>query len=143
MVNIYTDGACSGNPGRGGWAAIIEQNATSKVLSGHESLTTNNRMEMTAVISALSNIAVSSDVTIYTDSKYVTDAINNKWLESWISRGWKKADKKPVLNQDLWEQLIEQLNKHRVTFVWIKGHNGHPQNELCDKIAVKESEECL
>ncbi len=137
-VDIYTDGACSGNPGPGGWGTILIYNGHEKEMSGGELETTNNKMELTAVIKGLSALKEPCDVTVTTDSKYVCDAINQGWLSKWVSNNWRKADKKPVLNVDLWEQLLPLLDKHNVKFVWVKGHNDHPQNERCDKLAVAE-----
>jgi ribonuclease HI len=138
-VNIYTDGACSGNPGPGGYGVILEYNGKTKEISGGAESTTNNRMELTAVIAGLSLLKESCEVTLYTDSKYVSDAVEKKWVYSWREKGWKKADKTPALNVDLWEVLLPLLEKHRVRFVWIKGHDGHVQNEKCDKMAVAEA----
>ena len=135
-VAIYTDGACSGNPGKGGWGAVLVYRSAEKELSGGEKNTTNNRMELTAVIMALKELKEPCEVTVTTDSKYVCDAINRGWLESWRKNGWRKADKKPALNVDLWEELLTLLAVHKVEFVWVKGHNGHPYNERCDKLAV-------
>ncbi|MBE6720769.1 MAG: ribonuclease HI [Ruminococcaceae bacterium] len=137
-VEVYTDGACSGNPGKGGWGAVLVYNGAEKELSGGEKETTNNRMELTAVIKALEALKEPCEVTLTTDSKYVCDAINQGWLNSWVKNNWRKADKKPVLNVDLWQKLIPQLNIHRVEFCWVKGHNGHPYNERCDALAVNE-----
>ncbi len=137
-VEIYTDGACSGNPGKGGWAAVLVYKGTEKEISGGEKETTNNRMELTAVIEALKCLKEPCNVTLTTDSKYVCDAINKRWVFSWKKNGWKKADKKPALNVDLWEQLLDILDKHNVEFVWVKGHNGHKYNERCDELAVGE-----
>ncbi len=137
-VEIYTDGACSGNPGKGGWAAVLVYKGTEKEISGGEKETTNNRMELTAVIEALKCLKEPCNVTLTTDSKYVCDAINKCWVYSWKKNGWKKADKKPALNVDLWEQLLDVLGKHNVEFVWVKGHNGHKYNERCDELAVGE-----
>lgn len=139
-VNIYTDGACSGNPGPGGWASIMVYNGVEKLISGGEAETTNNRMELTAVVSALEILKESCEVDLTSDSKYVVDAINKGWLTSWQNKSWRKSDGKPVLNIDLWQKLIPQLERHRVTFIWIKGHDGHPYNERCDVEAVKESQ---
>jgi ribonuclease HI len=133
-VEIYTDGACSGNPGPGGWGALLRFGATEKELSGGEKDTTNNRMEMTAVIKALEALSRSCAVTVYTDSKYVMDGVT-QWLAGWKARGWKTADKKPVKNQDLWERIDALTAKHDVTFVWVKGHNGHAENERVDELA--------
>lgn len=137
-VDIYTDGACSGNPGPGGWGAILIYNGREKELSGGDAETTNNRMELTAVIKGLEALKEPCKVTITTDSKYICDAINKEWLFKWKSNNWRKADKKPALNVDLWEQLLVLMEKHETTFVWVKGHNDHPQNERCDKLAVAE-----
>ena len=138
-VDIFTDGACSGNPGPGGWGAILRFNDIEKELSGGERETTNNRMEMTAVITALSALKESCEVTLYSDSKYIIDSVTKGWAVGWRARGWKKADKSPALNADLWEKLLILLEKHKVTFEWVKGHAGHPENERCDTLAVNES----
>ena len=138
-VSIFTDGACSGNPGPGGWGAILRYGTVERELSGGERETTNNRMELTAVIQALTALKESCDVTLYSDSKYVIDAVEKGWARGWRARGWVKADKKPALNVDLWQQLLELLEQHNVHFVWIKGHNEHPENERCDRLAVAES----
>jgi len=135
-VSIYTDGACRSNPGRGGWGAILVYNGVEKELSGGEPMTTNNRMELTAAIEALSALREPCHVTLTSDSKYLVDAITQGWAESWRARGWKKADKSPALNPDLWEKLLELLQTHDVEFVWVKGHDGHPYNERCDKLAT-------
>lgn len=137
-VDVYTDGACSGNPGPGGWCAILQCNGAEKVISGGEKETTNNRMELTAVIKALESLKYSCEVKVTTDSKYVCDAVNQGWVFSWKQNNWRKKDKKPALNPDLWQQLLDLLEKHTVTFHWVKGHNDHPENERCDKIAVAE-----
>lgn len=135
-INIYTDGACSGNPGKGGWGAILVYKNNEKEISGGSNDTTNNRMELTAVIEALKLLKEPCEVTLTTDSKYVCDAVTKGWVYSWKSNGWKKSDKKPALNIDLWEKLLTLLEIHNVTFNWVKGHNGHPYNERCDKLAV-------
>ena len=137
-VEIYTDGACCGNPGKGGWGAVLVYGAKEKEISGADADTTNNRMELTAVIEALNTLKEPCNVTLTTDSKYVCDAVNKEWVYSWKKNGWKKADKKPALNIDLWEKLLALLDIHNVTFVWIRGHNGHPYNERCDTLAVNE-----
>lgn len=137
-INIYTDGACSGNPGPGGWGAVLIYNGIEKQISGGEKNTTNNRMELTAVIEALKALKEPCNVTLTTDSKYVCDAINKQWVFGWQRNNWRKADKKPALNVDLWEQLLELLKIHKVEFVWVKGHNGHKYNEICDALAVSE-----
>ena len=138
-VTIYTDGACSGNPGPGGWGAILEWNGVEKELSGGESPTTNNRMELLAVISALEKLNQSCIVELYSDSKYVIDALTKGWLTSWIKNGWRKADKKPVLNVDLWQRLLPLLEKHEMHYHWVKGHAENEKNNRCDQMAVAES----
>ena len=135
-VDIYTDGACRGNPGRGGWGAILVYGSVEKELCGGEPMTTNNRMELSAVIAALSALKEPCAVTLTTDSQYVVNAIEKGWLESWRKNNWKKSDKGQVLNVDLWQELISILEKHEVNFVWVKGHNGHPYNERCDILAT-------
>ena len=135
-VDIYTDGACRGNPGRGGWGAILVFRGVEKELSGGEPETTNNRMELTAAISALAVLKEPCEVTLTSDSKYMIDAITLGWAESWRARGWRKADRSPALNVDLWARLLALLEIHKVTFVWVKGHDGHPYNERCDKLAT-------
>ncbi len=134
-VNIYTDGACKGNPGAGGWAAILEFEGKEKSLCGGEKLTTNNRMELIAAIEGLKALKMPCNVTLYSDSQYLVNAINKGWLEGWKKKGWRKADKSPVLNDDLWKQLDELLNTHNVNFVWVRGHDGHAYNERCDALA--------
>lgn len=136
-VDVYTDGACRNNPGHGGWGAILVFAGVEKELSGGEEMTTNNRMELTAAIEALSALKEPCEVTLTSDSKYLTDAINQGWVTSWQKKGWKKADRSPVLNPDLWEKLLPLLERHKVTFVWVKGHDGHPYNERCDKLATE------
>ena len=138
-VTIYTDGACSGNPGPGGWGAILEWNGVEKELSGGENPTTNNRMELLAVISALEKLNQSCIVELYSDSKYVIDSLTKGWLDSWIKNGWRKADKKPVLNVDLWERLLPLLQKHEMHYHWVKGHAENEKNNRCDQMAVAES----
>ena len=135
-VTLYTDGSCSGNPGPGGWGAILIWKGLEKELSGGESQTTNNRMELTGAIRGLSALKEPCKVSLYTDSQYIAKAVNEGWLEGWRKRGWKKADKSPALNPDLWEKLLKLLEIHDVTFVWVKGHDGHPYNERCDKLAT-------
>lgn len=141
-VEIFTDGACSGNPGPGGWGAVLKYNGHVKELSGGERDTTNNRMELTAVIKSLETLKEPCLVTLTTDSKYVCDGINKGWAASWQKNGWRKADKKPALNPDLWEQLLNLLNVHTVEFKWVKGHAGHPENERCDHLAVEFYKNC-
>lgn len=135
-VDIYTDGACRGNPGAGGWGAVLVCDGREKELSGGEAQTTNNRMELLAAISALSALKVPCEVTLTSDSKYLVDAIEKGWAVSWREKGWRRADKSPALNPDLWERLLELLEIHDVKFVWVKGHAGHPYNERCDALAT-------
>ncbi len=135
-VEIYTDGACSGNPGPGGWGAVMIYKDVKKEICGGEKETTNNRMELTAVIKALELLKEPCEVTLTTDSKYVCDAVNKKWVYSWRDNKWKKADKKKALNVDLWETLLPLLETHKVEFIWVKGHDGHKYNERCDELAV-------
>ncbi|MDL2285368.1 ribonuclease HI [Desulfovibrio sp. OttesenSCG-928-F07] len=134
-VSIYTDGSCLGNPGPGGWAALLISGVHKKEISGGFKLTTNNRMELTGAIKGLEAITGPCSITLYTDSRYVCDAINKKWLQSWQKRGWKKADKKDVLNRDLWQRLVPLLEKHKPKLVWVEGHSGHPENERVDVLA--------
>ena len=136
QVTIYTDGACRGNPGKGGWGAILKYGAFEREISGGERSTTNNRMELTAAIEALKMLKEPCSVTLTSDSKYMIDAIEKKWIDSWQKKGWRKADGKEVLNVDLWEKLLEQLAIHDVTFVWVHGHAGHKYNERCDELAT-------
>ena len=133
-VIIYTDGACLGNPGTGGWGAVLEAGQHKKELSGAEHDTTNNRMEMTAVIKALNTLIEPCTVTLHTDSKYVIDGMT-KWIEGWQRKGWINASKQPVRNADLWHELIEATARHDVHWQWVKGHNGHVENERVDKLA--------
>ena len=139
-VNIYTDGACSGNPGPGGWGAVLVYRGIEREMSGGEASTTNNRMELTAVIRALSALKEPCEVELCSDSKYVLDALTKGWAAGWRRNGWRKADKKPALNADLWEQLLDLVETHEMTYVWVKGHEGHPYNERCDAMAVAETE---
>ena len=138
-VTLYTDGACSGNPGPGGWGAILEFQGTEKELSGGESSTTNNRMELTAVIEGLSALKEPCIVELYSDSKYVIDGLSKGWAASWQKNGWRKADKKPALNPDLWEKLLELTRIHQLRYHWVKGHAENPKNNRCDALAVTES----
>ena len=137
-VEIFTDGACSGNPGPGGYGAILRCEGREKELSGGEAHTTNNRMELMGVITALSALKYSCKVRLTTDSKYVVDGITKGWAAGWKKRGWKKSDGKPALNPDLWEKLLNLLEQHEVEFCWIKGHAGHEENERCDRLAVEQ-----
>ncbi|MDD2624552.1 MAG: ribonuclease HI, partial [Candidatus Riflebacteria bacterium] len=136
-IQLFSDGACSGNPGPGGWGAILRYKNSEKELSGGEKETTNNRMELLGVISALEALKEPCDVEICTDSKYVVDAFEKKWLESWKVNGWKTAGKKPVKNRELWERLLKQASIHNLSWKWIRGHAGHTENERCDRIAVE------
>lgn len=138
-VVLYTDGACSGNPGPGGWGAVLSFDGHEKELSGGESSTTNNRMELTAVIEGLRALKRRCSVKIVTDSRYVVDGITKGWAKSWRAHGWVKSDKKPALNSDLWGVLLDLIDSHEVSFEWIKGHAGHPYNERCDQMAVEQS----
>jgi ribonuclease HI len=136
-ITIYTDGACSGNPGKGGWAAVLIYKNNRKEIYGGYRLTTNNRMELTAAIEALKAIKAKEKcrINIYTDSQLLTKAFNQGWISKWIRTNWKRGRNAPVLNSDLWKQLAELSNQHEVTFNWVEGHAGHPENELCDKYA--------
>lgn len=137
-VYIFCDGACSGNPGKGGWGAILRYGEREKELSGAERNTTNNRMELTAAIQALCALKEPCEVVLTTDSKYLADGITKGWAKGWQANGWRKADKKPALNPDLWEKLLCLCEIHDVYVVWVKGHAGHPENERCDALAVAE-----
>ena len=139
-VLIFSDGACSGNPGPGGWGTILRFGEHEKELSGGEKKTTNNRMELTAVIKGLEALKEPCEVEFYTDSKYIIDSITKGWAVKWKNNGWIKPDKKPALNPDLWEKLLGLLEVHKVTFNWVKGHAGHPENERCDRLAVAASQ---
>lgn len=138
QVELFTDGACSGNPGPGGWGAILRFQGQEKELSGGEAGTTNNRMELTAALEGLAALKEPCQVTLYSDSKYLTDGITKGWARSWKRNGWRKADKKPALNADLWDRLLTQLDIHDVQIIWVKGHAGHPENERCDRLAVAQ-----
>ncbi len=137
-VTLYTDGACSGNPGPGGWGAILEYHGQQKELSGGEENTTNNRMELTAVIRGLSALKESCIVELYSDSKYVIDALEKGWAWGWKKKGWIKSDKKPALNPDLWEELLALTQRHELHYHWVKGHADNPMNNRCDELAVME-----
>ena len=134
QVDLYTDGACSGNPGPGGWGVLLCWNGHEKELSGGKIQTTNNRMELTAVIEGLRQLKKPCHVELYTDSKYVLDGAT-KWLAGWKAKNWRRADKKPVLNQELWQQLDIEMMRHKIVWHWVKGHAGHPQNERVDALA--------
>ncbi|MBR0466363.1 MAG: ribonuclease HI [Clostridia bacterium] len=135
-VEVFTDGACSGNPGPGGWGVLLRYGNREKELSGGETDTTNNRMELTAAIMGLSALKEPCKVNLVTDSKYVADGINLGWAKSWQQNGWRKADKKPAQNVELWEKLLALIDYHDVKIVWVKGHAGHPENERCDRLAT-------
>ena len=137
-VTLYTDGACSGNPGPGGWGAILAYEGTEKELSGGEKSTTNNRMELTAVIEGLSALTEPCIVELYSDSKYVIDALQKGWAVSWQKNGWRKADKKPALNADLWKKLLALAAQHDLRCHWVKGHADNPKNNRCDQLAVEQ-----
>ena len=140
QVEIFTDGACKGNPGPGGWGALLRMGKHEKELSGSELDTTNNRMEMTAVIEALNALTEPCRISLYSDSKYVIDGIT-KWVGGWEKRGWKTAAKKPVLNADLWHDLIDAAARHEIEWNWVKAHNGHPENERVDQLASERAEQ--
>ena len=140
QITIYTDGSCSGNPGPGGWGAILDYKGVRKALSGGEYEPTNNRMEMTAVIKALECLREPCEITLCSDSKYVMDALSKGWAKGWRARGWRKADKQPALNADLWARMLELCEPHVFHYQWIKGHAGHPENERCDRLAVAQTE---
>ena len=135
-VEIFTDGACSGNPGPGGWGAILRYNGHEKELSGGEANTTNNRMELSAVIFALSQLKEPCDVTLYSDSQYVCNALKLGWAKKWKANGWMRNKKEPALNPELWAKLLKLCEIHNVDVIWVKGHAGHPENERCDRLAV-------
>ena len=139
-VNIYTDGACRGNPGAGGWGAILEYNGRRREMSGGEPETTNNRMELSAVIEAFSALKEPCEINLYSDSKYVIDGLSKGWAKSWKEKGWKKADKSPALNPELWDKLLSLCEIHKINYHWIKGHDGHPENERCDTLATTEAD---
>lgn len=140
-VTIFTDGACSGNPGPGGWGAVLRYGEHEKELSGGEAMTTNNRMELTAVIRALEALREPCAVDLWSDSKYVIDGLSKGWAESWRRRGWVKADKKPALNPDLWARLLDLTAQHQMRYHWVKGHADNPCNERCDRLAVAAREQ--
>ena len=139
-VDIYTDGACKNNPGPGGYGAILVYNGREKEICGSEKHTTNNRMELLAAISGLKLLKEPCEVTLYSDSKYLIDSVEKGWVYSWREKGWRKADKSPALNPDMWTELLNLLEYHSVSFVWVKGHDGHEYNERCDRLAVSGAE---
>jgi len=136
QVEIFTDGACSGNPGPGGWGAILRYNGHEKELSGGEAVTTNNRMELSAVIFALEALKEPCEVKLYSDSQYVCNALSLGWAKKWQSQGWMRNKKEPALNPELWERLLSLCDTHKVEVNWVRGHAGHPENERCDRLAV-------
>ena len=138
-IQIFTDGACSGNPGPGGWGAILRYKAHEKELSGGEAETTNNRMELMALIAALEQLKEPCEIDLCSDSQYVINGLQKGWAKGWRARGWKKADKSPALNSDLWARLLDLSEAHTIHYNWIKGHAGHPENERCDRMAVEQS----
>jgi len=140
-VDLYTDGSCLRNPGPGGWGAVLVCKGVEKTLSGGEAETTNNRMELTAAIEALKALNKPCEVTLTTDSKYLCDGLSKGWAASWKAKGWKKADKSPALNPDLWDELLRLTAIHEMTYVWVKGHAGHPYNERCDEMAQSKAAE--
>lgn len=137
-VDIYTDGACSGNPGPGGWCAILIYNNIEKIISGHKSFTTNNEMELTSVVCALKELKEPCSVTIYSDSSYVVNAVNKDWLYNWQKNGWINSKKQTLPNLELWKELFGLLETHNATFIWVKGHSDNEYNNRCDRIAVEE-----
>ncbi len=138
IIKLYTDGACSGNPGPGGWAALLISNNNEKMLSGHEAHTTNNRMELQAAIQGLKGLKFGCEVILYTDSQYVKKGMT-EWIGNWKKRQWKTADNKPIKNQDLWMTLDLEVARHQVSWQWVKGHSGHPENDRVDEAARLES----
>ena len=144
QIEIFTDGACSGNPGPGGWGAVLRYRSTDgqvyeKELSGGDASTTNNRMELTAFIEAVGLLKEPCEIRYCSDSQYVINGLEKGWAKGWRARGWKKADKSPALNPDLWAKALDLAEQHRITYVWVKGHAGHPENERCDQLAVAQS----
>ena len=137
-IEIFTDGACKGNPGPGGWGAILRYNGTEKELSGYEPNTTNNRMEITAVVKALEALKEPCEIELYSDSQYVCNAIEKGWAKKWQKNNWMRNKKEAALNPDLWEKLLGLLEHHKVKIIWVKGHAGHPENERCDRLAVEQ-----
>ncbi len=142
-VEIFTDGACKGNPGPGGWGSILRYKSTEKEISGGEANTTNNKMELTAVIEALKLLKEPCKVTLYSDSQYVCNALKLGWAKKWQANNWMRNKKEPALNPDLWEKLLNLCDVHQMEIVWVKGHAGHPENERCDRLAVAQAEKFL
>ncbi len=139
-IEIYTDGSCSGNPGPGGWGAILVYKGKEKELSGGESLTTNNKMELMGAISAFEALKEPCEVDLCSDSKYVIDGLSKGWALSWKKKGWKKSDGKSAQNPELWDRLLNAVSQHKINYIWVKGHAGHPYNERCDALAVRQTE---
>ena len=139
-VDIYTDGSCKGNPGPGGWGAILVYSEHELAISGGENNTTNNRMELLSVINALERLKFPCEITLTSDSRYVIDGLSKQWALSWRKKGWKKADGSKALNPDLWARLLDLIENHQMTYNWVKGHAGHPYNERCDSMAQEEAE---
>ena len=139
-VSIYTDGACSGNPGKGGWGAVLVYNGTEKEMSGFEAETTNNRMELMAAIAGLEALNRPCEIELYSDSQYLVNAFNQHWIEGWIKKGWKRGKNEEVKNVDLWKRLLAAKEPHQISFFWVKGHNGHPENERCDFLATSAAD---
>lgn len=139
-VEIFTDGACQGNPGPGGWGAILRYQGVEREISGGEAETTNNRMELSAAIQALKLLKEPCEVSLFSDSQYVCNAITKGWAKKWRQNGWMRNSREPALNPDLWEELLNLLEKHKVSVIWVKGHAGHPENERCDRLAVAAAE---
>ena len=140
-VEIFTDGACKGNPGPGGWGAVLRYKGTEKEISGGEANTTNNRMELTAVIKALEMLKEPCEVTLYSDSQYICNALTKGWAKKWKANGWMRNKKEKALNPELWEVLLKLYDTHKVDIVWVKGHAGHPENERCDRLAVAAAQQ--
>ena len=143
QVEIFTDGACKGNPGPGGWGAILRYKSTEKEISGGEANTTNNRMELTAVINALKLIKEPCHVTLYSDSQYICNALTQGWAKKWQANNWMRNKKEKALNPELWEELLALCDKHQIDIIWVKGHAGHPENERCDRLAVAAAEQYI
>lgn len=143
QVEIFTDGACKGNPGPGGWGAILRYKETEKEISGGEANTTNNRMELTAVIKALELLKEPCSVTLYSDSQYICNALTQGWAKKWKANGWMRNKKEPALNPELWDKLLKLYDTHKIDIVWVKGHAGHPENERCDRLAVAAAQKYM
>lgn len=140
LVEIFTDGSCLGNPGPGGWGAILRYGNTEKEISGGDNPTTNNRMEISAVLEALKTLKEPCEVNLYSDSQYVCNAIDKGWAKKWQQNSWMRNKKEPALNSDLWAELLTLVDKHNVTMIWVRGHCGHPENERCDRLAANQAQ---